>query len=122
MCSTDAIVPTWAYMLVATALFPHAKFFFFGSPEQLEGKIFDEVLSKIDWTTFSGKKVVVKGCSKVDVPVYTYVESEGLVRMFQTLCLENRVLRANLKRLKSSVNAALKVDFQHYSKSSFVIR
>ncbi|MBX2960859.1 MAG: DUF2480 family protein [Cyclobacteriaceae bacterium] len=74
MCSTDAIIPTWAYMLVATALFPHAKFFFFGSPEQLEGKIFDEVLSKIDWTTFSGKKVVVKGCSKVDVPVYTYVE------------------------------------------------
>lgn len=73
-CSTDAIVPTWAYMLMATALKPYAKLFFFGSIERLEEKIFEEQLSEIKWAEYSGKKVVVKGCSKVQVPVSIYLE------------------------------------------------
>ena len=73
-CSVDAIVPTWAYMLLASALQPYARLFFFGSLERLEEKIFEEVLSKIRWADFSGKKVVVKGCSKVNVPVSVYTE------------------------------------------------
>lgn len=73
-CSADAIVPTWAYMLLATTLQPYVKLFFFGSLERLEEKIFEEALSKIQWADFSGKKVVVKGCSKVSVPVTIYTE------------------------------------------------
>ncbi|MBX2956000.1 MAG: DUF2480 family protein [Cyclobacteriaceae bacterium] len=73
-CSVDAIVPTWAYMLLASALQPYARLFFFGSLERLEEKIFEEVLSKIHWADFSGRKVVVKGCSKVNVPVSVYTE------------------------------------------------
>jgi len=73
-CSADAIVPTWAYMLLASALQPYARLFFFGSLERLEEKIFEEVLSKIHWADFSGRKVVVKGCSKVNVPVSVYTE------------------------------------------------
>lgn len=73
-CSADAIVPTWAYMLLATALQPYARLFFFGSLERLEEKIFEETLSKISWAEYSGKKIVVKGCSKICVPVSVYTE------------------------------------------------
>lgn len=74
-CSTDAIVPTWAYMLLATKLRPYAKFSFFGTPERLEEKLFEETLAGINWQDFKDKKVVIKGCSKVDVPVSIYLEA-----------------------------------------------
>jgi len=74
-CSVDAIIPTWAYMLVAIALKPFAKTVEFGTLEKLEEKIFDETLEKIDWKQFEGKKIVVKGCSKVEVPASAYVKT-----------------------------------------------
>jgi hypothetical protein len=73
-CSADAIIPTWAYMLLAIALQPYAKRIVFGSLQDLEIENFRRALSKIDWSSFSGAKVVVKGCSKVDVPVAVYVD------------------------------------------------
>lgn len=74
-CSADAIIPTWAYMLVAIALRPFAKTVEFGTLEKLEERLFDEVLEKIDWKQFEGKKIVVKGCSKVEVPASAYVKT-----------------------------------------------
>jgi hypothetical protein len=74
-CSADAIVPTWAYMLLAVALNPFAKKIVFGSLEQLEIEIYRSALSAIDWTTFENAKVVVKGCSKIDVPTAIYIET-----------------------------------------------
>ncbi len=74
-CSTDAIVPTWAYMLIAVSLRPHTKEFCFGNLERLEEKLFEEKLVTINWNQYAGKKVVVKGCSKVHVPVSTYLEA-----------------------------------------------
>jgi hypothetical protein len=73
-CSTDAIVPTWAYMLLAIALKPFAKSVVFGSLQDLEIENYRNALLKIDWATFKDAKVVIKGCSKVDVPVAIYVE------------------------------------------------
>jgi hypothetical protein len=73
-CSSDAIVPTWAYMLIATALRPFTNRFIFGSLDSLEEKLFGEALSAVNWEDFRGKKVVVKGCSKVDVPISVYIE------------------------------------------------
>lgn len=73
-CSTDAIVPTWAFMLLATALQPYAKMIFFGSLKRLEEKLFEDTLSKIDWNNFKNSRVVVKGCSKINVPTSVYVE------------------------------------------------
>ncbi len=75
VCTADAIVPTWAYMLVASALEPHARRVFFGSVDELEGVLFHEQLQKIDWEKYRGAKVVVKGCSDVHVPVSAYVEA-----------------------------------------------
>ena len=46
----------------------------FGSKLELEERLYQDALSKIDWSKFEGAKVVIKGCSKVDVPDAAYVE------------------------------------------------
>ena len=73
-CTADAIVPQWAFMLVAIALGPYAKFFVFGTLEELETEIFRGTLSKVDWSQYQNAKVVVKGCSKVLVPAAVYID------------------------------------------------
>lgn len=73
-CSVDAIVPTWAYMLLSSKITPFAKKVIFGSLSELEGMLFHEQLSKIDTNDYVDAKVVIKGCSKVAVPESAYVE------------------------------------------------
>ncbi len=73
-CSADAIIPTWAYLLLTIALEPHAKLIVFGSQLELEVRLYQDALSKIEWSKFEGAKIVVKGCSKVSVPDAAYVE------------------------------------------------
>lgn len=72
-CSADAIIPTWAYMLVAISLRPFARTIEFGTLEQLEKKLFQQALSEVNWEQYRDAKVVVKGCSKVNVPASAYV-------------------------------------------------
>lgn len=74
ICSADAIVPTWAYMLLVSALQPYARKVFFGSLEQLESSLFSESLRAVDWSQYKDAKVVIKGCSGVQVPLSAYVE------------------------------------------------
>lgn len=81
-CTADAIVPTWAFMLVAIALEPYAKQVIFGTLEELETEIFKKNLREIDWSRFENAKVVVKGCSKVEVPVAIYVEATNNLKKF----------------------------------------
>ncbi|MEI9919738.1 MAG: DUF2480 family protein [Bacteroidota bacterium] len=75
VCTADAVVPTWAYMLLAVALKPYARRVFFGSVEEMDKELFHEKLLSIDWGQYRGAKVVVKGCSDVQVPVSAYVEA-----------------------------------------------
>ena len=79
-CSADAIVPTWAYMLLVTAIEPFAKNVIFGTLESLEQALFQQALSKIDLKEFEGAKVIVKGCGRYPVPEYAYVE---ITRLFK---------------------------------------
>jgi hypothetical protein len=79
-CSEDAIVPTWAYMLLAIQLEPHANMVVFGSIEDLNSKLYDDAIQRIDFEQFRGAKVVVKGCSKVEVPTSAYVEITRCLR------------------------------------------
>ena len=72
-CSADAVVPTWAYMLLASFLQPHASEIIFGSLQDLETILFKQALDKINWEKYINAKVVIKGCSKVEVPVSAYV-------------------------------------------------
>jgi hypothetical protein len=73
-CSTDAIIPVWAYMLLATRITPYVNLVIFGTLEDLEKALFEKALSSIEIEKYRDKKVVVKGCGKYDVPESAYVE------------------------------------------------
>lgn len=81
-CSADAIVPTWAFMLVGMALEPHARKFIFGTLEEMEVRLFLEALADVNWSEFDQAKVVVKGCSRVVVPTALYVEVIAKIKPF----------------------------------------
>jgi hypothetical protein len=72
-------VPTWAYMLLATALEPHTKKIVFGDLKTLETVLFHEALSRINLEDFRDKRIVIKGCSNVPVPESAYVELTRLL-------------------------------------------
>jgi hypothetical protein len=71
-CSTDAIVPMWAYMLVASKLSGIASSIISGNPEEAFKQIFIENIRQVNAATFEGKRVVVKGCGEKPIPEYAY--------------------------------------------------
>lgn len=73
-CSADAIIPTWAYMLLAVSVQPFAKRYFFASLAQAEELLFHEALLKVDFSKYRDARVIVKGCGDIPVPVNAYVE------------------------------------------------
>lgn len=73
-CSEDAIVPTWAYMLLTLHLQPYANTIVFGSLQDLEEKLYFDAIATINPDDYQDTRVVVKGCSKVAVPTAAYVE------------------------------------------------
>ena len=73
-CTTDAIVPTWAFMLLSIALSPYAKKIIFGTLDELENALFLEAINQHEWSSYQNGKVVIKGCSKINVPISAYVE------------------------------------------------
>ncbi len=73
-CSADAIVPTWAFMLAMTYLEGIAAEVVMGNRDALEQYLFDKALQQIDPHEFKDRPVVVKGCSKVPVPLFAYGE------------------------------------------------
>lgn len=72
-CSSDAIVPTWAYMLVSNKLSGIAKSVVFGRKDEIEFKLFIQAIDRLDLESFRDQRVVIKGCSKKPVPVSAYV-------------------------------------------------
>lgn len=79
-CSNDAIVPNWAYMLVASALQPFAKRVVLGSTDVLESILVVEKLNQLNKEQFAGKRIVIKGCGDLPVPVMVYVELTNLLQ------------------------------------------
>ena len=79
-CSADAIIPTWAFMLLASALEPHARKVIYGNLEQLETILYREELSKLNVDQYKDAKIVVKGCGDLPVPKAAYVEIMNLLR------------------------------------------
>ena len=72
-CSTDAIVPGWAYMLVASHLNPFAKRVVKGNLEVLETSIYQAIIDQLDVAEFTDKPVIIKGCSNKPVPENAYL-------------------------------------------------
>ena len=80
ICSADAIVPTWAYMLLVSAIEPFAKNVIFGSLDKLEQFLFQKALAQIDLAAFEGERIIIKGCGRYPVPECAYVEITRLLK------------------------------------------
>ena len=73
-CSTDAIIPSWAFLLVATYLQHYAKKIVKGNLLDLETSVYQEIIQNMDISQYEGKKIIVKGCSRDPVPDAAYIQ------------------------------------------------
>ena len=73
-CSTDAILPAWAPLLVSAFLQPHARKVVLGTLEDLELQLYTEEIVLLDVTPFKDKPIIIKGCSDKIVPKDAYVQ------------------------------------------------
>jgi|SRR5690606_26585376 len=73
ICSTDAILPSWAFMLVSSYLQPYAKMVVQGDLHQLDIAYFQLLIERLDFSTYQDKPVIIKGCSKKPIPEESYV-------------------------------------------------
>jgi len=81
-CSADAIIPMWAYMLVASYLQPFAKDVVFGDEQKLVSTILLKNLAAVNGEEYTDKRVVVKGCGERSVPESAYVEITNKLRPY----------------------------------------
>ncbi|BAO75425.1 DUF2480 family protein [Winogradskyella sp. PG-2] len=72
-CSTDAIVPDWAYMLISIQLQTYSKLTVIGSLEHLESIIYASIISELELSTYKDAPVIIKGCSHKPVPANALV-------------------------------------------------
>jgi len=74
-CSTDAIIPMWAYMLVAAYAEPHAVDVFEGQAEDYYRTYFTQQLANLDVTPYKDQRVILKGCTDgKPIPAQAYLE------------------------------------------------
>lgn len=78
-CSTDAIVPDWAYMLISIKLQPYSKLTIIGSLDDLETILYSNIISTLDLSVYRDERIIIKGCSNKPVP------SNALVLLSQKL-------------------------------------
>lgn len=72
-CSTEAVIPGWAFMLIATTLQPYVKKVVIGDLEQLETAVYQDILQNVAIEPFRDKPVIIKGCSNKPVPQNAYL-------------------------------------------------
>ena len=73
-CSADAIVPVWAYMLIASYLQPQTNSVFMENMEQWRKRELLESIRKTDVNEYAGKRIVIKGCGDEPIPEEAYLE------------------------------------------------
>lgn len=73
-CSSDAIVPVWAYMLIQTYLYGIARSVTFGTPETMESMLLSPIIESLDLKYCKDKPVVIKGCSEKKIPRDAYIK------------------------------------------------
>jgi len=73
MCSTDAIIPAWAFILISIQLEPYANKIILGDLDTLETSIYQDIINNLNLEVYIDKPVIIKGCSKKPVPINAYV-------------------------------------------------
>ncbi len=80
-CSTDAIIPKWAYMLITMHAHPYARDLFFGTQEEYPSAALIDALKAVDWSAYKDQRVILKGCSEgYQIPEAAYMAAtQGLL-------------------------------------------
>lgn len=73
-CSADAVVPTWAYMLVASELQKHAHFYVVGSKNELLHALVQKNIQAFETESYQEERFIIKGCSDIPFPEFAMVE------------------------------------------------
>jgi hypothetical protein len=85
-CSTDAIIPMWAYMLVVSKLTGIAQDIHFGNEDEIIKETIIDNIQQVDPKEYEGKRVVVKGCGERPIPEYAYIEiSKKLIPVVKSM-------------------------------------
>lgn len=79
-CSVDAVIPIWAYMLVASYLQPIASEIAFGTKEEVTNQLLIKNIGQINLIDYTDKRVVIKGCGELPVGESAYLEATKLLR------------------------------------------
>lgn len=79
-CTADAVIPVWAYMLVASVLQPVAKDVVFGNEEETKKQMLYNNIAAIPVNEFAGKRIVIKGCGDLPIGEAAYLQATTLLR------------------------------------------
>ncbi|MGY6649655.1 DUF2480 family protein [Wenyingzhuangia sp. IMCC45574] len=71
-CSEDAIIPSWAYLLLSSKASPFAKKCVVGDLNLLESILYTEIINKLDTQEYTNKPVIIKGCANKPIPESAY--------------------------------------------------
>ena len=74
ICSADAIIPLWAFMLVSNYLQPVAKDIYVGTQKEMYKHLVLKAIDQIDTASFKDQKIVIKGCGENEIENYAYAE------------------------------------------------
>ena len=79
--SADAIVPSWAFMILTEVIEPFAKEVVKGNLETLETVIFLNSMGKnLHPEDYTDQRVIIKGCGEIPIPDSAYVEAVNLLK------------------------------------------
>ena len=81
-CTADAIIPVWAYMLIAAYLQPVAKNIILGNEEKVVETILLKNIDTIKPDEYKEKRIVIKGCGDVHIPESAYLKITALLQPF----------------------------------------
>jgi hypothetical protein len=73
-CSSDAIIPMWAYMLAASYLIPGSTNVIWGNVNEAEIEFVSLQIAGMDIEPYIGKRVVIKGCGDKEIHPRLYME------------------------------------------------
>lgn len=72
-CSTEAIIPTWAYMILANKMTAYAESIHFGTEQEAKNKLLLEAIDQIDYSQYEDQRIVVKGCGDIHIPEAAFI-------------------------------------------------
>ncbi len=79
-CSSDAIIPVWAFMLISTMAAPHSQEVYLGTQDDFLREYYNKELRSMDYSPYHQQRIVIKGCSEKPVPASAYATISELLQ------------------------------------------